>query len=68
VEKALDIEMTIPVKKSQEARYKLDSRSSFEIYFWGRRPDGVAINEDMQIVYILEFERSTDMDEGFLEV
>ena len=34
--------------------------------FWGRRPDGVAINEALQIVYILEFERSTDRDEGFL--
>ena len=29
---------------------------------------GVAINEDTQIVYILEFDRSTDSDEGFLEV
>ena len=33
-----------------------------------QRLDGVAINEDMQIVYILEFKRSTDRDEGFLEV
>jgi len=36
--------------------------------FWGRRPDGVAINEALQIVYILEFKWSTDRDEGFLEV
>jgi len=35
---------------------------------WGRQPDGVEINEDMQMVYILEFERSTRRDEGFLEV
>ena len=37
---------------------------------WGRRLDGVAINGDMQILYILEFKRSTDRDESlrFLEV
>jgi len=33
-----------------------------------RRLDGVAINEALKIVYILEFKRSTDRDEGFLEV
>ena len=36
--------------------------------FWGRRPDAVVINEAQQIVCILEFKRSTDRDEGFLEV
>ena len=30
--------------------------------------DGVAINEALQIVHILEFKLSTDRDEGFLEV
>jgi len=30
--------------------------------FWDRRPDGVAINEDLQVVYILEFKQSTDRD------
>ena len=59
-EKAQDIGVTIPVKKSQEARYNLDLGSFFKNLFWGRRPDGVAINEDLQIVYILEFKRSTD--------
>jgi len=63
-EKAQDIEVTIPVKKSQEARYNL----FFVNYFWGRRPDGVAINEALKIGYILEFKRSTDRDEGFLDV
>jgi len=70
-EKAQDIVVAIPVKKSPEARYKLDRGSFFENRFWGRRPmdgPGVAINEDTQIVYILEFDRSTDSDEGFLEV
>jgi len=42
--------------------------SFFVSRFWGRRPDGVAINEALQIAYILEFKRSTDRDEGFLEV
>jgi len=37
-------------------------------HFWGRRLNGVAINEALQIGYILEFELSTDKDEGFLKV
>jgi len=60
--------MTIPVKKSQETRYNLDPGSFFVNCSWGRRLDGVAINEALKIVYILEFKRSTDRDEGFLEV
>jgi len=67
-EKAQDIETTLPVEKSQEARYNLDPGSFFENCFWGRQPDGVAIHEDMQIAYNLDFKRSTDRDEGFLEV
>jgi len=63
VEKAQDIEVTIiPVKKSQEARYNLDPESFFVNRFWGRRPDVVAINEALQIVYNLEFKRSTNRD------
>jgi len=68
VEKAQDIEVTILVKKNQEARYNLDPESFFVNRFWGRRPDGVAINQALQIVYILEFNRWIDRDEGFLEV
>jgi len=64
-EKAQDIEVTIPVKKSQEARYNLDPGSFFENRFWGRRPDRVAINVALKILYILEFKRSTDRDEEF---
>ena len=44
-EKAQDIEVTIPVKKSQVTLYNLDPDSFFINRFWGRRPDGVAINE-----------------------
>jgi len=67
-EKAQDLEVTIPVKNSQETRYNLDPGSSFVNRFWSRRLDGVAINEALKIVYILEFKRSTDRDEGVLEV
>jgi len=67
-EKAQDREVTIPVKKSQEAWYNFDPGSFFVNRFWGRRPDGVANNEGLKIGYILEFVRSTDRDEGFLEV
>ena len=61
-EKAQDIEVTLPVKKSQESRYNLDPESFFVNHFWGRRPDGVAINVALQIGYILEFKLSTDRD------
>jgi len=67
-EKAHDIEVTIPVKKRQEARYHLNPESFFVNRSWGRRLDGLAINEALQIGYILESKRSTDRDEGFLEV
>jgi len=67
-EKAQDIDVTIPVQKSEEARYNLDPGSFFVNRFWGRRLDGVVINEALKIGYILEFKRSTDRDEGFLEV
>ena len=49
-EKAQDIEVTKSVKKSQEARYNLDF---FVNRFWGRRPNGVAINEALKIGYFL---------------
>jgi len=67
-EKAQNIELTILVKKSQETRYNFDPAAFFVNNFWGRRPDGVAINEALQIVFMLEFKGLTDMDEGFLEV
>ena len=66
--KAQDIDVTIPVKISQEARYNLDPESFFVSRFWGRPPDGAAINVALQIVYVLEFKWSTDSVEGFLEV
>jgi len=64
----LSIASPIPVQKSQETWYNLDPVSFFVNQFWGRRPDGVAINEALQIVYILDSKRSTGRDDGFLEV
>ena len=55
-------------QKSQQPRYNLDPGSFFVNRFWSRRSDGVTINEALKIGYILEFERSTDRDEGFLGV
>jgi len=46
--RAGDIEVTIPVKESQEAQYNLDPGSFFENCFWGRRPHVVAINEALR--------------------
>jgi len=66
-EKAQAIEVTIPVKTSQETRHKHDPATFFMNRFCGRRPDGVTINEALQITYILEFKRSTDKGEGFLQ-
>ena len=62
--------MTIPVKKSQEARHNFDPVSFFVNRFWGR-PQATRwgrINEALQIVYVLEFKCSTDRDEEFPEV
>ena len=56
------------IDQSQETQYNLDPGSFFVNRFWGRRPDGFVINEALKIVYILEFKRSTDRYEGFLEV
>jgi len=49
-ENAQDAEVTIPVKKSQETRYNCDPASFFVTHSWGRRPDGVAVNEALLIV------------------
>ena len=56
-EKTQAIEATKPVQKRQEMRYNFDPVSSFINCFGGRRLDEVAINENLQIVYILEFKR-----------
>jgi len=50
-------------KKKSTGTVYLDVGSFFENGAWGRRP-----HEALQIVYVLEFKRSTDRDERFLEV
>ena len=55
-------------QKKSRGTVQPQSRAFLRKSFLGRRPDGVAINEALQIEYILEFRRSTDSDEGFLEV
>jgi len=42
-------------QKKSGASHNLDPGSFSVNPFWGRRPDGVAINEALHIVYILEF-------------
>ena len=59
MEKAQDIELTIPVKNSQEAWYNLEPGSFFVNCFCGRRLDGVAINEALKIVYIFRANRAS---------
>ena len=66
MKKAQDIEDTIQRKSIGSVRSR--SRVLLRKSFWGRRPDGVAINETLQIGYSLEFKLSTDRDEGFQEV
>jgi len=70
VEKVQDMEVTIPVKQSQEILHNSIQGGFFVNRFpsWGRRQDGVAINEALQIVHIQEFKRSIDKDLWFLEV
>ena len=52
--------------KKSRGTYNLDPESFFVNRFWGRRLDGFAINEALQIGFVLEFKRSTDRDEVFL--
>jgi len=47
-ENAQDMEGTIPVKKIQETQYNFDPASFFVTRFWGRRPDGIAINDALR--------------------
>ena len=55
---------------AEETRYNFNLVSFFVNRFWGRRPDGVANNEDLpqQIVNILEFKQSTDREKGLFEM
>ena len=49
--------------KCQETRYNFNPATFFVHCFWGRRPDGIAINEALQIVFF-EFKHSTCNRQG----
>jgi len=69
-EKAQVIELTIPVEKCHWGTlYNFNPTAFFVNHdrFWGRRPDGVAVNDALQTVCVSEFKESTDRDVVFLE-
>ena len=68
MKKTHDVEVTTSVQKSQEAQYSLDPESFFVNCSWGSRPYGVAINEALYHVFIVELKQSTDRDNGSPEV
>jgi len=51
-------------QKSQETQYNLNPATFFVQCIWGRRPDGIAINQALQIVYMLEFKQSACNRQG----
>jgi len=55
-------------QKNQETPYNFDPVAFFANRFWGWPLHGVAINEALPIVYILEIKQSTEIYEGFPEV
>jgi len=67
-EKAVEIEKSICVKEHERERQDFDQTILYENRFWNRRPDGIVINKNHLIVYILEFKRSSDRNEDFLGV
>ena len=64
--KAQEIEEKLPVPQHQQARLNNNPESIFVDRFWGRRPDGVAIDVKLKIILFLEFKRSTDREKGSL--
>ena len=68
-EKAKEVEEKLPLPKHQQARWESNPDNFFVDCFWGRRSDGVCMAIDIKKkgVFVLEFKRSTDRVEGFLE-
>jgi len=56
------------VKEHERERYDFDLRMFYENRFWNWRPDGIVIDQNHQILYILEFRRSSDRNVDFLRV
>ena len=67
-EKATEIRKTISVKEHERERYDFDLKMLYENRFGNWRPDGIVINNNHQILYILEFKKSSDRNEDFLRV
>jgi len=59
-EKAAEIGKTIAVKERERERYDFDPIMFYENRFWNRKPDGILINKNQRILYILEFKRSSN--------
>jgi len=49
--------VTLDKESNMSTQYNLDPEYFFVYCFWGRRLDGVAINEALQVMHILEFKR-----------
>jgi len=67
-EKAVEIEKMIFVKQHERKHHDFDLTMFKENRFWNRRPDGRVIIKNHHILYILEFQRSSDRNEDFLVV
>ena len=52
-EKAADIAKTIGVKEHERKRYDFDPIIFYENCFWNQRLDGIVINKNHRILYIL---------------
>ena len=66
-EEAVNFEGKTSVRNDQQARHDHDLERFFKERFWNRRPDGVVIDKVKHRLFILEFKRSTDREESFLE-
>jgi len=67
-ENAIEIEKSISVKEHERERHDFVQTILYENRFWNQRPDGIVINKNHLILYILEFKRSSDRNEDFLGV
>jgi len=67
-ETAVEIEKTISVKAHERERHDFDPKMFYENRFWNWRPDGILFNKNYPTLYILEFKRSSDRNEDFMEV
>jgi len=67
-EKAVEIEKTILVKAHDRERHDFDPKMFYKNRFWNQRLDDIVIIKNHRTLYVLEFKRSSDRNEDFLEV